>query len=290
MRRILSIVAIQDQTAQLRRVLVRPPEQANLAAWAEYGWRSEPDWSRSADEHAAFRELLAAAGADVLTGTTPVPGDPDEIYAYDPVLLTDSGAILLRPGKPGRRNEPEAAGQDLVASGVPITGWLKEPATAEGGDMFWLDPTTLLVGRSYRTNEDGIAQLREQVEPMGARLIDFDLPHMLGPDKCLHLMSLISPVDHDLAVVYLPALPVGLVQLLRRRGVEMVEVPEAEFESMGPNVLALSPRVVLALDGNPQTRRRMETAGIEVRVYQGDEISRKGDGGPTCLTRPLDRG
>jgi hypothetical protein len=175
-RRILSIVAIQDQTAQLRRVLVRPPEQANLAAWAEYGWRSEPDWSRSADEHAAFRELLAAAGADVLTGTTPVPGDPDEIYAYDPVLLTDSGAILLRPGKPGRRNEPEAAGQDLVASGVPITGWLKEPATAEGGDMFWLDPTTLLVGRSYRTNEDGIAQLREQVEPMGARLIDFDLP------------------------------------------------------------------------------------------------------------------
>jgi dimethylargininase len=283
-------VAIQDQTARLRRVLVRPPEQANLAAWAEYDWRSEPDWPRAADEHAAFRGLLAAAGVDVLTVQTPVPGDPDEIYTYDPVLLTDAGAILLRPGKPGRRDEPHALAQDLVAAGLPITGRLEEPAVAEGGDMFWLDTTTLLVGRSYRTNDDGIAQLREQLEPMGARVIGFDLPHMLGPDKCLHLMSLISPVDRDLAVVYLPALPVGLVQLLRRRGVEMVEVPEAEFESMGPNVLALAPRVVLALDGNPQTRRRMETAGIDVRVYKGDEISRKGDGGPTCLTRPLDRG
>jgi N-dimethylarginine dimethylaminohydrolase len=283
-------VPIQDQTSQLRRVLVRAPAPKDLAAWAEYGWRAEPDWARAADEHAAFRALLADAGADVVIGQTPVPGDPDAIYAYDPSLLTDEGAILLRPGKLGRRGEPEAFAQDLVSAGVPITGRLREPATAEGGDMFWLDPTTLLVGRSYRTDDAGIAQLREQLGPMGARVISFDLPHLGGPGECLHLMSLISPVDRDLAVAYPPAMPVRLLELMGDRGIELVEVPEAEFGSMGPNVLALAPRVVLALDGNPQTRRRMEAAGVDVRVYEGEQISRKGDGGPTCLTRPLDRG
>jgi N-dimethylarginine dimethylaminohydrolase len=283
-------VPIQDQTSRLRRVMVRPPAPESLAAWAEYGWRAEPDWARADDEHAAFRSLLAGFGTDVVVAETPVHGDPDSIYAYDPSLMTDAGAILLRPGKPGRRNEPEAFAQDLASAGVPVLGQLRGPATAEGGDMFWLDPTTLLVGRSYRTNDEGIEQLRRQLEPLGARVISFDLPHLKGPGECLHLMSLISPVDLDLAVVYLPAMPVGLVVLLRDRGVELVEVPDTEFGSMGPNVLALAPRVVLALDGNPQTRRRMEDAGVEVRVYEGDEISRKGDGGPTCLTRPLDRG
>ena len=287
--RILSPV-IQDQTLPLRRVLVRPPVKDDLTAWAAYGWRAEPDWARAAGEHAAFRDLLAAAGADVVIGETPVRGDPDAIYAYDPSLLTDAGAILLRPGKPGRRDEPEAFADDLAAAGVPVAGRLKDPATAEGGDMFWLDATTLLVGRGYRTNDAGIQQLRDQLETMGVSVIVFDLPHLRGPAECLHLMSFVSPVDRDLAVVYLPVMPVRLVELLRDRGIELVEVPEEEFASMGPNVLALAPRVVLALDGNPGTRRRMEAAGIDVRVYSGDQISRKGDGGPTCLTRPLDRG
>ena len=280
---------IQDQTSQLRRVLVRPPVQEDLRAWADYGWRAEPDRARAADEHAAFRALLAESGADVLVGETPVPGDPDAIYTYDPALLTDSGAILLRPGKVGRRDEPEALAQDLVAAGVPIAGRLNEPAIAEGGDMFWLGPATLLVGRGYRTDDAGIRQLREQLEPLGNEVIAFDLPHMGGSGECLHLMSLVSPLDRDLAVAYLPAMPVRLVELLRDRGIELVEVPEAEFGSMGPNVLALAPRVVLALDGNPETRRRMEAAGVDVRVYEGSEISRKGDGGPTCLTRPIER-
>jgi N-dimethylarginine dimethylaminohydrolase len=85
-------------------------------------------------------------------------------------------------------------------------------------------------------------------------------------------------------------MPVRLVQLLEERGVRMVEVPGEEFDSMGCNVLALGPRRALALDGNPETRRLMEAEGVEVRVYSGDELSRKGDGGPTCLTRPLERG
>jgi dimethylargininase len=282
-------MAIQNGYAAIRRVYVRPPVDDDARAWRDYGWHDAPDPALARDQHAALRALLAEAGADVVVGTARVQGDPDAIYAYDPVLLTDAGVILLRPGKPGRRAEPGAYAQDLAAAGLPIVGALAGDATAEGGDMFWLDDQTLLVGRGYRTNEDGIRQLRALLEPIGARIEVFDLPHFHGPAACLHLMSFISPLDIDLAVVHLPMLPVRLVELLRERGVDVVEVPDDEFDSMGPNVLALAPRVALAVDGNPETRRRMEAAGVDVRVFQGSEISRKGDGGPTCLTRPLDR-
>jgi N-dimethylarginine dimethylaminohydrolase len=154
--------------------------------------------------------------------------------------------------------------------------------------MFWLDERTLLVGRGYRTNDEGIEQLRGLLEP-DAELIQVDLPHFRGPDACLHLMSFISPLDRDLVVAFPPMLPVRLVEILRERGIGLVEVPDEEFDSQGANVLALGPRVALALDGNPETRRRMEAAGVTVRTFSGNEISRKGDGGPTCLTRPLDR-
>jgi dimethylargininase len=280
---------IQDQIAPLRRVYVRPPRAEDLRAWEAYAWRTAPDAVVAEREHRELRDVLAAAGAEVVVGTTPVPGDPDAIYAYDPILMTDRGAILLRPGKEGRRGEPEAVVGDLEAAGVPIVGRLTEPATAECGDMFWLDPTTLLVGRGYRTNDAGIEQLRALL-PSAVGVVAFDLPHLRGPRECLHLMSFISPVDRTLAVVYLPLMPVRLVELLHARGFELVEVPETEFDSMGPNVLALGPRKALALEGNPETRRRMEAAGIEVHTYVGAEISRKGDGGPTCLTKPLERG
>ena len=259
-----------------------------MQAWARYGWRAAPDPGRALDEHLAFRDALAAAGAEVMIGTTPVPGDPDAIYAYDPTLPTDRGVILLRPGKPGRREEPAAMEADLIAAGLPVLGRLSAPAAAEGGDIFWLDQGTLLVGRSYRTNEEGIGQIRDLL-PDDVDLIVFDLPHHRGPDECLHLMSFISPLDHDLAVVFLPMVPVRLLDLLRDRGVSLVEVPEEEYDSQGPNVLALGPRLALVLDGNPETRRRLEAAGVEVRTFVGREISRKGDGGPTCLTRPLER-
>ena len=283
-------MSIQDQVSPLRRVYVRAPRDEALTHWEAYGWRAAPDAAAAAREHAAFRAALTDSGAEVLEGGTAVPGDPDAIYAYDPILMTDRGAILLRPGKEGRRAEPEAASQDLQDAGVTIEGRLTEPATAECGDMFWLDAATLLVGRGYRTNDDGIAQLRVLLAPRGVQVIAFDLPHLRGPLECLHLMSFISPIDRDLAVVYLPLMPVRLVELLRERGIEWVEVPEEEFDSMGTNVLALAPRAVLALEGNPETKRRMEAAGVQVLTYRGEEISRKGDGGPTCLTKPLARG
>jgi N-dimethylarginine dimethylaminohydrolase len=282
-------VSIQDSSAPLRRVYVRAPAGADLLAWKSFGWRSEPDPARAADEHAAFRAEIERTGAEVVTGSSPVAGDPDAIYTYDPVLLTDAGAILLRPGKEGRRLEPDAMAADLVAAGVPTAGRIEPPGTAEGGDLFWLDRSTLLAGRGYRTNDGGVAQLRALLGP-GVDVIVFDLPHFHGADECLHLMSFVSPLDADLVVAYLPMMPVRLLEILRDRSVSVVEVPDAEFGSMGPNVLALGPRVALALEGNPETRRRMEAAGVDVRTYAGAEISRKGDGGPTCLTRPLARG
>jgi dimethylargininase len=278
----------QSMTARLRRVLVRPPAPEAWAAWRAYGWRAEPDPLRAAEEHAAFRALLASGGAEVVVAQTPQGLNPDAVYVYDPALVSDRGSVLLRPGKEGRRVEVEALAADLVEAGVPMAARLEAPAKAEGGDTLWLDERTLLVGRGYRTNDEGIRQLAAALPDVD--VIAYDLPHLHGAGEVLHLLSLISPLDDDLAVVYPRLLPVRLVELLGERGVELVEVPDEEFETMGPNVLALAPRVGVALEGNDETRRRMERAGVEVLVYRGDEISRKGDGGPTCLTRPLLRG
>jgi N-dimethylarginine dimethylaminohydrolase len=271
-------------TRTLRRVLLRAPRAEELAGWREYGWREAPDPDAIAREHAELCTLLANSGAEVVLAEQPVPGDPDAIYAYDPVLIGPDGAILLRPGKPGRLEEPVALAPALEAAGVPVVGRLEAPATADGGDMLRLDERTLLVGRGYRTNDAGIESLCNLLSGIDVRA--FDLPHLLGRAHVLHLMSLISLVDDDLALAYLPLLPVRLVELLEERGVRIVEVPEAAFETMGPNVLALAPRVVLALERNTETRRRLEDAGAEVVTYAGHELS-KGDGGPTCLTRPL---
>jgi dimethylargininase len=278
----------QSMTAPLRRVLVRPPRPEDAVFWQAYGWRYEPDPGAMVAEHEAFRALLAESGAEVILAETPHGPDPDAIYTYDPAIVADTGAILLRPGKEGRRGEPDAMGADFVEAGVPIAGRLDAPALAEGGDTVWLDEETLLVGRGYRTNDEGIRALRELLP--GVDVIAFDLPHYHGASEVMHLMSFLSPLDLDLAAVYLPLMPVRLVEILLGRGIELVEVPDDEFESMGPNVLALGPRVALALAGNDESRRRMEKAGVDVRVYQGDHISRPGDGGPTCLTRPILRG
>ena len=181
--------------------------------------------------------------------------------------------------------ETDAIAADFQQAGVPIAARLQAPASADGGDTIWLDESTLLVGRGYRTNDDGIKALQAALPAVD--VLAFDLPHLHGSQVVLHLLSLLSPLDDDLVVAYLPLLPVRLVQLLEDREIRIVEVPDDEFETMGPNVLALAPRVALALEGNHETRKRLEGAGVDVSVYRGDEISRKGDGGPTCLTRPL---
>jgi N-dimethylarginine dimethylaminohydrolase len=274
----------QSMTDPLRRVLVRPPQPGDAARWREYGWRAEPDHAAAVREHEALQALLAEAGAEVIVAAGE-PGNPDAIYAYDPVLVGDRGAVLLRPGKDGRLGEPGALEADLERAGVPIAARIEPPGTVDGGDTLWLDRETLLVGRGYRTNASGVEQLAAAFP--NAEVLEYDLPHWNGRGEVMHLMSLISPLDRDLALVYPRLAPVRLLELLAERSIETVEVPDEEFETMGPNVLALGPRRALALAGNDETRRRLEAKGVEVLVYAGDEISRKGDGGPTCLTRPI---
>jgi dimethylargininase len=264
------------------RILVRPPAPEDVPSWRELGWRDEPDAARLVTEHSRFRAALAAAGADVVEARGE-PGNLDSIYVYDPVLVTPDGAILLQPGKTGRRGEPAALAPDLP---LPVLGRLEGDELAEGGDTVWLDERTLLVGHTYRTNAAGIEALRRLLPGVDVRA--FHLPHFHGRGEVLHLRSLLNPVAPKLAVAYLPLMPVPLVELLVECGVGIVEVPGEEFETMGPNVLGLPHGRALALAGNPVTGQRLETAGIEVVEYEGDEISRKGDGGPTCLTLPVD--
>ena len=272
-----------SMTAPLRRVLLRPPQADDLRLWQEYGWRAEPDPVGIAREHAALCELLAGAGAEVVLAEAPVEDDPDAIYVYDPALIVDDGALLLRPGKVGRRAEPAALGVDLTRAGVPVAAQLDAPALAEGGDLIRLDERTLLVGLGYRTNQAGADVLAEAT---GLDVVAFDLPHWHGESEVMHLLSLLSPLADDLVVAYKRLLPVRLAQILAERAIEIIDVPEDEFESMGANVLALAPRVALVVEGNPETRGRLERAGVEVLAYEGKELS-KGDGGPTCLTCPL---
>ena len=268
------------------RILVRAPAEEDVGSWQRLGWRAAPDFASLAREHEAFRATLAAAGAEVVVARGE-PGNLDSIYVYDPALITPDGrAILLRPGKEQRRGEPAALERDLAAAGAAIAGRLEEGELAEGGDTVWLDDSTLLVGRGYRTNEAGIAALRRLLPGVDVRA--FHLPHYHGRGEVLHLRSLLNPISRQLAVVYLPLLPAPLVELLEERGISLVEVPDEEFETMGPNVLGLAGGSrALVLAGNDETCRRLEAAGVEVLLYEGDEISRKGDGGPTCLTLQL---
>jgi N-dimethylarginine dimethylaminohydrolase len=272
-------------TAKIESAFLRAPDSDACARWREFGWREAPDATRLLREHEELAAVLESAGADVVYGEV-VPDDLDAIYAFDPLLVTPSGAVVLRPGKELRRPEAGAAEHDLARLEVRVAGTLEEPATAEGGDLLQLDEGTILVGRGYRTNAAGVAALRSALPDV--EFIEFDLPHFHGPGEVMHLLSLINLVADDVALVYLPLLPVRLVQLLEERGIRIVEVPDEEFETMGPNVLALEPGVVLSLERNRETRRRLERTGVQVVTYEGFELS-KGDGGPTCLVLPLRR-
>jgi len=278
----------QSMVEPLRTVLVRRPDAAfavtDLAKW-HYAGRPDLDGARR--EHDALVDILRQAGAKVIYHSAPLPEHADAIFVHDPVIVTDRGAVILRMGKPLRRGEEAAMEHCLTELGIPILYRLYGSATAEGGDLLWLDHDTLAVGQGFRTNEEGLQQLESALASLGVKVISVPLPYHGGPEACLHLMSLISVVDHRLAVVYLPLLPVTFCQELERRGFRLIEVPEEEFQTMGPNVLALAPGQCVMLEGNPRTKQRLEAAGCSVQTYAGAELSLKAEGGATCLTRPL---
>jgi len=274
--------------APLRTVLVKRPDEAfavnDPAAWH---YTARPDLALAQQEHDSLAALLRQSGAEVIYHDEHQPEHADAIFAFDPALVTDHGAIILSMGKPQRRGEEAVMARRFETLGMPIHYTLHNEARAEGGDLLWLDHDTLALGLGFRTNIEGLRQLRAALEPLGASVLPVELPYYMGPEACLHLLSLISIVDHELAVVYPPLMAVPFWQELKRRDFRLIEVSDEEFATMGTNVLALSPGKCLMLEGNPIMQRKLEEAGCEVMTYTGNEISHKAEGGPTCLTRPV---
>jgi len=257
--------------------------------WRALNFAAAPDFDAACREYDVFAERLVDLGAEILW----LPPDPetglDSIYVRDASVVTPGGLMLSAMGKAGRVGEPSAQARAFTRRGVPMSGRIDPPGCLEGGDVVWLDDRSVLVGLGYRTNEQGVSQFRRLLEGEIDTCAAVPLPHWRGPDDVFHLMSILSPVDRDLAVAYSPLMPVPCRRLLLARGFRLVEVPDEEFASMGANVLAIGPRRVLMLEGNPTTRQRLERAGADVQTYSGREISAKGGGGPTCLTRPIAR-
>jgi len=279
----------QSMTDPLRRVVMRRPgEEMAAADPAAWHYTAPIDLEQARAAHDAFADALRAWDVEVLYHEEPLPGLADGVFVFDPALVTDAGAVLLSMGKEKRRGEEEPLGRTLQGCGVPVYGRLEGGARAEGGDTLWLDHDTLAVGRGFRTNAEGVRQLRGLLGPLGVTVVDYDLPFFTGPEACLHLLSVVSPVADDLAVAYPPLMPTAFWAELRRRGVRLLEVPEEEFlHTEATNVLCVAPRRCIMLGGSPVTRQLLEEADCEVVTFPGEPLSFKAEGGPTCLTRPV---
>jgi N-dimethylarginine dimethylaminohydrolase len=285
----------QSEVGAITRLIVKHARDAfqgpeNIAVeWQELNFAAAPDFKVAIAQYDRFLALLDSSGCEITMLPKAERAGLDSIYVRDGSIVCDRGIILCQMGKPQRAGEPAAQEAALRSLGCPILGTIQPPGRLEGGDVAWLDERTIAAGCGYRTNDAGIAQLRAFLGDSIDELITVPLPHWRGAGDVFHLMSIVSPVDRNLAVVYSPLLPVPFREWLLERGMQLVEVPDEEFESMGANVLALAPRRCLMVAGNPVTRGRLEAAGATVLEYDGSEISLKGGGGPTCLTRPLER-
>ena len=279
----------------LERVIVKHPNTAFLNQdhlainWKTFNYLEEPKFEESVREFTDFIAILEkyVPQIDYLPASSEV--GMDSLYAHDPVKFTPEGAIILKSGKKLRQPEATVYREFLIEKGIKIVGELTGDAMSDGGDIVWLDDKTLVVGRGYRTNDEAIRQLKEMTASFVNEFIVVQLPHDQGEAECLHLMSFISMVDHDLAVVHSRLMPVFFRQLLMERGIQLIEVPEVEYHNLGCNVLALAPRVCVIVSGNDSTKQQLIDAGATVYEYKGEEISVKGTGGPTCLTSPVVR-
>ncbi|CAN5852736.1 dimethylarginine dimethylaminohydrolase family protein [soil metagenome] len=278
----------QSMVAPLKRVIVQSPAPpASDDDWRRFGYTHPVDHGQAVDEHEAFCEILSSQGIEVIRQAADEPGRLDSIFVYDTSILTDEGAVLANPGKQLRQHEVERAKTLYDELDVPTIGQIEGPSILEGGDSFWVNASTLAVGAGYRTNSSGIAQLQIFVQSFGIDVLPVSLPHWRGPEECLHLLSLISPVADRTAVIYSPLMSTEFMQLLHGLEWTLIDIPDEEFATQATNVLALAPNKVLILKENVETRKLLEAAGIEVLVYTGDEISHNRQGGPTCLTKPL---
>lgn len=285
----------QSMVKKMKTVIIKHPHQAFISqehldqSWKTFNYTDRPDWDRALHEYAKFESILREHVENVLHLPQSDKTGLDSIYAHDPVKFTSKGAIILKSGKELRQGEAEVYKAFLEENNIPILGQLTGDALSDGGDLVWLDDKTLAIGHGFRTNEAAIAQITEMVKDFTDEIIVVQLPYDRGPAECLHLMSIISMVDHDLAVVYSKLMPVFFRQLLIDRGIQLIEVTDPEYDNLGSNILALAPRVCMVVAGNPITKQRLLDAGATVYEYEGEEISYKGTGGPTCLTSPVER-
>ena len=281
---------VASMSSRLERVAVRQPSAILQADPAEWHYRKSVDPERLLGQFSSFIALLDRSGVEILWFDDEPDDLADSIFAYDPSFMTPHGAIILRPGKVKRRKEVEVHRRFYKALGIPIVGEITGEGTVEGGDCFWLDSSTIAVGRGFRSNENGIDQMRNILSDVGINIVQFDLPPQDDPDACLHLMSVVSPLAHDLALVYEPLLPNDLQGVLKDFGYDLLFAPVHEFElsyGLSLNVLAVSERDVIAIEGFDETRALMENAGCVVSTFPGDELCIPCEGGPTCLTRPV---
>lgn len=275
----------ESMVAPLLEVLVKRPGPAFGRAFDDprLGFLHSVDLEQASRQHDQLTGILAGLGVEV-HDLDAESASADLVYTFDPAVVGGDGAILLRPGKPSRRGEEDVLEKWFVERSIPVAGRIEAPGTAEGGDTFWIQPGLFCIGRSLRTNRDGAEQLAGLV---GGDVHVFDLPYHRGPEELVHLLSVISPVAERMAVVFLPLLPAGLYELLLELGFDLVPVPEEELPTLGCNILAARPGVLVMAEGNPLTRRALETRGCEVHTFAATEIGINGGGGPTCLTRPI---
>jgi N-dimethylarginine dimethylaminohydrolase len=280
-----------SMAAPLKRVLVCSPEHAGWrgpgTSWRELGYFHAPDPDRAEAQHRKLVAELEAAGAEIHHLPRGDGLTLDAVYAHDASFPTDRGMILLHMGKPARRDEARHHERFFESLSIPILGRIEPPGLVEGGDLLWLDEETLLVGEGYRTNAEGVEQVRKLLAPLGVEVLSSALPHGPGPDACLHLMSLVSVLDEEVALVDLPWLSVPTLRELERRGLQLVPMEPSERDSLACNVLALGRKKLLALEANEKTNARLSREGFDVRTFPGSEVSANGSGGPTCLTRPF---
>ena len=285
----------QDMTKPIKRILIKHPNsayktQANIDEQAKnLNYFGTPNFEQAINDYNKFLNILKSFDIEIHTLPADNKTSLDSIYTHDPCLISNSGVILCSMGKQLRKSEPEMIANYFSSIGIPIAGEITPPGNLEGGDIVWIDDRTVAVGVGYRSNLEGINQLKSILGSDVDTIIPVDLPHWTGPDDCLHLMSNVSPIDSNLFLVYSRLLPVSFRQYLLDRKIELIEVPDEEYDSMGCNVLAIAPKKVIMLSGNLITEQRLKDADVEVHTYDGSEISIKGAGGPTCLTRPFYR-
>ena len=277
----------------IRRVLIKHAKEGfknqselNQSA-SKLNYLETPNFSKSISDYDQFVKLLKSFNIEIHYLPNNDNTTPDSIYTHDPCIVSNKGVILCSMGKDDRRSEVPAVESYFKSLDIPILGKIKKPGNLEGGDVVWINERSVAVGEGYRSNSEGIKQLKDLLSDLVDNVISVPLPHWTGPLDCLHLMSLLSPIDKDLFLVYSRLLPVPFLKYLSLLKIKLIHVPDNEYDSMGCNVLAVAPKKVIMLEGNPETKKMLEKNKVEVFCYDGSEISLKGAGGPTCLTRPF---